>query len=52
MQRKLLRADIPILEHGCAFEHLPADNFRFFAVPVKAKAFGTIPVRAFAIAAQ
>ena len=45
----LLRADIPILEHGCGFEHLPDRNFRFFAVPVKVKAFGTFPVRAFGV---
>jgi len=27
---------------------LPAADFRFFAVPVKVKGFGTFPVRAFA----
>jgi arylformamidase len=45
----LLRADIPICEHMRGLELLPDDGFRFFAVPVKVKAFGTFPVRAFAI---
>src|ERR1035438_7274000 len=45
----LLRAGIPIAEHLCNLESLPAGAFRFFAVPVKVKGFGTFPVRAFAI---
>jgi arylformamidase len=45
----LLRADIPICEHMRGLELLPDGGFRFFAVPVKVKAFGTFPVRAFAI---
>ena len=45
----LLAAGIPIVEHMCNLEDLPADGFRFFAVPVKVKGFGTFPVRAFAI---
>jgi arylformamidase len=45
----LLRADIPIVEHLCRLEALPAGGYRFFAVPVKVKAFGTFPVRAFAL---
>ncbi len=44
----LLRADIPIAEHLRGLEQLPDAGFRFFAVPVKVKAFGTFPVRAFA----
>jgi arylformamidase len=44
----LLRAGIPIEEHLCGFERLPDEDFRFFAVPVKVKGFGTFPVRAFA----
>jgi kynurenine formamidase len=33
----------------CGLDALPDDRgFRFFAVPVKVKAFGTFPVRAFA----
>lgn len=45
----LLRAGIPIVEHMCGLDSLPDEGFRFFAVPVKVKAFGTFPVRAFAI---
>jgi arylformamidase len=45
----LLRAGIPIVEHMCNLNQLPAAGFRFFAVPVKVKGFGTFPVRAFAI---
>ena len=47
----LLGDDILIVEHMCGLEHLPDDRpLRFFAVPVKVKAFGTFPVRAFALA--
>lgn len=45
----LLRADIPVVEHLCRLEALPAEGFRFFAVPVKVRDFGTFPVRAFAL---
>lgn len=45
----LLAADIPIAEHLTGLDHLPDGGFRFFAVPVKVKAFGTFPVRAFAL---
>ena len=45
----LLRADIPICEHMRGLELVPDIGFRFFAVPVKVKAFGTFPVRAFAV---
>ena len=45
----LLGADIPIVEHLTNLHSLPDNNFRFFAVPVKVKAFGTFPVRAFGI---
>lgn len=48
----LLRAGIPIVEHMCGLGVLPPSGFRFFAVPVKVKAFGTFPVRAFALAGQ
>jgi kynurenine formamidase len=44
----LLRANIPIVEHLTNLEQLPEDGFRFFAVPVKVKSFGSFPVRAFA----
>ena len=44
----LLGADILIVEHMCNLEAVPdGHSFRFYAVPVKVKAFGTFPVRAF-----
>jgi kynurenine formamidase len=46
----LLGAGIPIVEHLCGLGDLPDENFKFFAVPVKIKSFGTFPVRAFGIA--
>jgi arylformamidase len=45
----LLGHEIPIVEHMRGLEALPAEGSRFFAVPVKVKAFGTFPVRAFAM---
>ncbi len=45
----LLRNDIPIVEHMCNLGQLPRRGFKFFAVPVKVRAFGTFPVRAFGI---
>lgn len=45
----LLGADIPVVEHMCNLDLLPDWGFKFFAVPVKVKRFGTFPVRAFAI---
>lgn len=45
----LLAQDIPIVEHMCGLNQLPDAGFRFFAVPVKVKAFGTFPVRAFGL---
>ena len=44
----LLRAGIPVVEHLCNLEALPASGFRFYAVPVKIAGMGTFPVRAFA----
>lgn len=44
----LLGAEIPICEHMRGLEALPDAGFRFYAVPVKVKGFGTFPVRAFA----
>ena len=44
----LLRAGIPIVEHLCNLNALPAADARFYAVPVKVKGMGTFPVRAFA----
>ena len=45
----LLANNIPIVEHLCGLGDLPDSGFRFFAVPVKVKNFGTFPVRAFGI---
>lgn len=45
----LLRNGIPIVEHLCHLQSLPARGFKFFAVPVKVKNFGTFPVRAFGL---
>jgi len=44
----LLGAEIPIAEHLTNLANLPREGFRFTAVPVKVKAFGTFPVRAYA----
>jgi arylformamidase len=44
----LLGAEIPVAEHLRGLEELPDAGFRFYAVPVKVKGFGTFPVRAFA----
>lgn len=43
----LLGHDIPIVEHLCGLGDLPDSGFKFFAVPVKVRQFGTFPVRAF-----
>jgi kynurenine formamidase len=45
----LLAHNIPIVEHLCGLRELPDAGFRFFAVPVKVRNFGTFPVRAFAV---
>jgi arylformamidase len=45
----LLGAGIPIVEHMTGLAQLPDAGFQFFAVPPKVKAFGTFPVRAFAM---
>ncbi|HEX2994114.1 MAG TPA: cyclase family protein [Anaerolineales bacterium] len=45
----LLGNRIPICEHMCSLENLPNSGFRFHAAPVKVKAFGTFPVRAYAV---
>jgi kynurenine formamidase len=45
----LLAAEIPIVEHMRGLSQLGDAAFRFFAVPVKVKNFGTFPVRAFGI---
>lgn len=43
----LLGADVPIVEHLTRLDRIPEQPARFFAVPVKVRAFGTFPVRAF-----
>ena len=45
----LLGHDSPIVEHLCGLGELPDRGFKFFAVPVKVRQFGTFPVRAFGI---
>jgi arylformamidase len=45
----LLGSRIPICEHMTGLEQLPEKGFRFHAAPVKVKAFGTFPVRAYAV---
>src|SRR5574339_20422 len=45
----LLGNRIPICEHMRGLERLPDSGFRFHAAPVKVKAFGTFPVRAYAV---
>ncbi len=45
----LLGNRIPICEHMCGLDWLPNTGFRFHAAPVKVKAFGTFPVRAYAV---
>ena len=45
----LLARNIPIVEHLCHLNKLPPSGFRFFAIPVKVRHFGTFPVRAFAL---
>ena len=45
----LLGANIPIVEHLCNLDALPASGFKFFAVPAPVKGMGSFPVRAFAM---
>jgi kynurenine formamidase len=45
----LLNNKIPIVENLTNLDQLPSDGFRFFAAPVKTRALGSFPVRAFAI---
>jgi arylformamidase len=49
---QLLAAGIPICEHLTNLSALPADGFRFTAVPVKVRGMGTFPVRAYATIEQ
>jgi len=45
----LLGAGIPIVEHMTRLDVLPAEGFRFTAVPPKIRGMGTFPVRAHAL---
>jgi kynurenine formamidase len=45
---QLLGAKVPIVEHLTNLAALPANGFRFYAVPPKVVGFGTFPIRAFA----
>ena len=45
----LLGNDIPIVEHLCSLQSLPDSGFRFFTAPVKVRAMGSFPVRAYAV---
>jgi arylformamidase len=45
----LLAAGIPVCEHLCSLEALPAAGFTFFAVPPPIRRFSSFPVRAFAV---
>jgi len=48
----LLGAGIPIVEHLCELASLPAEGFRFSAVPAKVAGFGTWPVRAYGMLSE
>src|SRR5919202_593028 len=43
----LLGSEIPIVEHMRGLADVPTEGSHFFAVPVKVKALGSFPVRAF-----
>lgn len=45
----LLGAGIPIIEHLRGLDRLPDTGFRFHAAPPGVEAFGTFPVRAYAV---
>ena len=44
---KCTDTNILIVEHMCNLNSVPETGFKFYAVPVKVKGFGTFPVRAF-----
>lgn len=46
---RLLGAGVPIGEHLTGLGRLPDEGFRFHAVPVKVRAMGTFPVRAYGV---
>jgi arylformamidase len=45
---RLLRAGVPVIENLCNLSALPAEGFRFFAVPFAITGQARSPVRAFA----
>ena len=45
----LLAAGIPIVEHLTGLGEVVGRAFRFSAVPARVRAFGTFPVRAYAV---
>jgi kynurenine formamidase len=45
----ILDAGLPLIEHMTNLGALPAEGFRFFAVPPRIRGMATFPVRAFAI---
>ena len=45
----LLAHGIPVVEHLCRLEDLPAHGFRFHAAPPMVAGMGTFPVRAYAV---
>ncbi len=45
----LLAAGIPVVEHLCRLDELPAEGFRFSAAPAPVAGLGTFPVRAYAV---
>ena len=45
----LLAQNISVVEHLRGLSDLPSSGFKFFAVPVKIRKFGTFPVRAFGL---
>jgi kynurenine formamidase len=45
----LLGAGIPVLEHLCNLDRLPATGLRLHAAPVAVRGLGTFPVRAYAV---
>jgi kynurenine formamidase len=52
VHRALLAAGIPIVEHLCGLDQLPAGGFRFHAAPPQVVGIGTFPVRADAVLAN
>jgi arylformamidase len=52
VHRALLAADIPVVEHLCGLDQLPASGFRFHAAPPQVVGIGTFPVRAYAVLAD